>query len=125
MSWFTTEGISDTISFYPNQIRFLSPNNIKENRCLIYLFFYDRIPFGVFPENLDLNQFVHLNTMAVTIFDNKFMDNLECFYLKTTFDIAISSFYLIDDKIGAWYGYIERQNIWNYRKFWTCKMWVV
>ena len=28
----------------------------------------------------------------------KFMDNLEWSYLKTTFDIAITSFYLIDDK---------------------------
>ena len=63
--------------------------------------------------------------MAVTIFMNKFMDNLEWLDLKTTSDIAITSFYLIDDKIGAWYEYIERQNIWNYRKFWTCKMWVV
>jgi len=26
--------------------------------------------------------------------------------------------------MGAWYEYIERQNLWNYRKFWTCKMWV-
>ena len=53
------------------------------------------------------------------------MDNLEWLDLKTTFDIAITIFYLIDDKIGAWYEYIERQNIWNSRKFWTCKMWVV
>jgi hypothetical protein len=63
--------------------------------------------------------------MAVTIFDNEFMDNLEWFYLKTTSDIAINSFNLIDDKIGAWYEYIETQNIGNYRKCWTCKMWVV
>ncbi len=63
--------------------------------------------------------------MAVTIFMNNFMDNLECSDLKTTFDIAITSFYLIDDKIGAWYEYIERQAIWNYRKFCTYKMWVV
>ena len=35
LSWFTKENISDTISFYPNQISFLSPN-IKENRGLIY-----------------------------------------------------------------------------------------
>ena len=41
--------------------------------------------------------------MAVTIFDIKFMGNLEWFNLKTTSDIAIASFYLIDDKIGAWY----------------------
>jgi hypothetical protein len=53
------------------------------------------------------------------------MDDLEWSDLKTTSDIAINSFYLIDDKIGAWYEYIKRQNIWNYRKFWTCKMWVV
>ena len=92
LSWFTKEDISDTILFYPNQIRFLSPN-ITQNRVLIYLFFYDKIPFGVFPDNLDLNQFVHLNTMAITIFDNKFIDNLEWFYLKTTSDIAITSFY--------------------------------
>ena len=63
--------------------------------------------------------------MVVTIFTNKFMDNLEWSDLKTTSDVAITSFYLINDKIGAWYEYIERPNIWNYRKFWTCKMWVV
>ena len=38
--WFTKGGIFDTISFYPNQIRFLSPT-IKENISLIYLFFND------------------------------------------------------------------------------------
>ena len=63
--------------------------------------------------------------MAVTIFTNKFMDNLEWSDLKTTSHVAITSFYLINDKIGAWYEYIERQNIWNYINFWTCKMWVV
>jgi len=63
--------------------------------------------------------------MAVTIFRDNFMDNLEWSDLKTTSDIAITSLYLINDKIGAWYEYIERQNIWDYRKFWTCKMWVV
>jgi hypothetical protein len=122
--WFTKGGISDTISFYPNQIRFLSPT-IKQNKGLIYLFFNDEIPFGIFPHNLDLNQFVYLNTMAVTIFRDNFMDNLEWSNLKTTSDIAITSLYLINDKIGSWYEYIERQNIWDYRKFWTCKMWVV
>ena len=71
------------------------------------------------------NPLIYLNTMAVTIFTKKFMDNLEWSDLKTTFDIDRTSFFLIDDKIGAWYKYIERQNIWNYRKFWTCKMWVV
>ena len=94
--------------FFLNQIRFLSPT-IKENRGLIYLFFYDEIPFGIFPDDLDLNQFVSLNIMAVTIFMNKFMDNLECSQLKTTSDIAITSFYLVDDQIGAGYEYIERQ----------------
>ncbi len=89
--WFTKGGISDTISFYPNQIRFLSPT-IKENKSLIYLFFYDEIPFGICPDNLVLNQFVYLNTMADTIFTNKFMDNLELSDLKTTSDVAITSF---------------------------------
>ena len=63
--------------------------------------------------------------MAINIFTNKFMDSLERSDLKTISDIAITSFYLIDDKIGAWYDYIDRENIWNYKKFWTCKMWVV
>ena len=40
MLWFTKGGISDRISFFPNQIRFLSPT-IKENKSLIYLFFND------------------------------------------------------------------------------------
>jgi hypothetical protein len=113
LSWFTKGGISDTISFYPNQIRFLSPT-IQENRGLIYLFFYDEILVGVSQGNLDLNQFVHLNTMAVTIFTNHFMDNLERLNQNTTSNIAMTSFYLIDDKIGAWYEYIESKNIWNY-----------
>ena len=40
------------------------------------------------------------------------MDNLEQLDLKTTSNIAIiTSFYLIDDNIGAWYEYIERLNI--------------
>ena len=63
--------------------------------------------------------------MVVKIFMNKLMDNLEWLHLKRTYDITITSFYLIDDKISAWYEYIERQIYWNYRKFWTCKMWVV
>jgi hypothetical protein len=35
LSWFTKGGIFGTISFNPNQIRFLS-STIKENRGLIY-----------------------------------------------------------------------------------------
>ncbi len=49
--------------------------------------------------------------MAVTIFDNKFMENLELLDVKTTSDIPITSYYLIDDKISYWYEYIEKQNI--------------
>jgi hypothetical protein len=37
-TWFTKDGISDTISFCPNKIKFLSPT-IKENKGLNYLFF--------------------------------------------------------------------------------------
>ena len=98
LKWFTKEGIFDTISVYPNQIIFLSPA-IKENKGLIYLFFEDEIPFGFFPENLDLNHFVHLNTMAITIFDNQFMENLKKLNIKTTSSIPITSYYLIDDKL--------------------------
>ena len=123
LTWFTKKGISDTISFYPNQIKFESPS-IKENKGLTYLFF-DEISFGFFPENLHLNHFVHLNTMSVTIFDNKFVENLEWLDIKTTFGIPITSYYFIDDNIGAWYEYIERQNIWNNIKLWTFKRWVV
>ena len=104
-------------------MKILSPT-IKENKGLIYLFFDDEIPFGVFVEKIDLNHFVHLNTMAVTIFDNKLMENLECLDIKATSDIPITSFF-IGDKIGAWYEYIERQNICNNRQFLTWKMWVV
>ncbi len=53
------------------------------------------------------------------------MEILEWLDIKTTFGIPITTYDLIDDKIGYWYEYIEKQNIWNYRKFWTCKMWVV
>ena len=51
------------------------------------------LSLGVFPENLDLNQFVYLNTMADNIFTKNFMDNLEQLDLKTKCDIAITSFF--------------------------------
>ena len=35
LTWFTKEGISDTISCYPNQIKNLS-TTMKENKGLIY-----------------------------------------------------------------------------------------
>jgi len=44
------------------------------------------------------------------------MENLQWLDIKTTSGIAITSYNLINDKIGAWYEYIERQNIWGYRK---------
>ena len=59
--------------------------------------------------------------MAVTIFIKKFIEILVWLDIKTTSDISITSLYLIDD----WYEYVERQDIWNNRKIWTCKMWVV
>jgi len=37
--------------------------------------------------------------MAVTIFDNKFIENLEWLHVKTTSGIPIASYYLIDDKL--------------------------
>ena len=46
--------------------------------------------------------------MVVTIFENKFMENLEWLHIKTTHDIPITSYYLIDDKICYWYDYIEK-----------------
>ena len=79
--------------------------------------FYDEIPFGFSPENLDLNYFVHLNTMAVTIFDKKVTENLEWLDIKTTYGIPITSYYFIDDTIGYWYECIEKQDSWNYIKF--------
>ena len=106
----TKECISDTILFYPNQINFLSPT-IKGNKGYIYLFFNDKTPFGFFPENLDLNHSVHLNTITVTIVDNKFMENLEWLDIKTASHIPITSYYSIDGKFGYWYEYIEKQNI--------------
>jgi hypothetical protein len=39
--------------------------------------------------------------MAVTIFDNTFMENLEWLDIKTTYDISITSFNLFGEEIGA------------------------
>ena len=53
------------------------------------------------------------------------MENLEWLDIKATFGIPITSYNLTDDTIGYQYEYIVKQNIWGYKKFWTCKMWVV
>ena len=46
---------------------------------------------GFFPDNLDLNHFVHLNTMVITIFDIKFMENLEWLDIEKVSGIPITS----------------------------------
>ena len=64
--------------------------------------------------------------MAITIFSNKYMDNLNWLNMKALSNTPLTSYYLIDDKIGVWYDYIENhKDIWRYRTYWTCKMWVV
>jgi hypothetical protein len=77
------------------------------------LIFDDKIPFGFFPKDLDLNHFVHLNTMSVTIFDNKFMEKIYWLDIKVASGIPTTNNYLIYDNIGNWCDHIERQNIWN------------
>ena len=44
------------------------------------------------------------------------MENIEWLDIKTTYGIHKTSYYLIDDRFGACYEYIERQNIWGYKK---------
>ena len=72
------------IQFRFIQINFISPT-IKEKKGLIYLFFYDEIPFGFFPENLDLNLFVHLNiyrTFSIYISNSFLIYNIFISYCK-------------------------------------------
>ena len=58
--------------------------------------------------------------MAITIFDNKFIDNLNWLNIKATSGTPLTNYYLIDDKIGIWYDYIEKHNdMWRYNSYWT------
>ena len=32
---------------------------------------------------------------------------------------------LISSNVGDWYDHILKTKLWDYREFWTCRMWVV
>ncbi len=72
---FIKDGIYDTISFSTNQIKFLS-QTVKENCNLMYMLITNFILSGFSPTMYDFSKFTHLDTMAVNIFDFKFIDNL-------------------------------------------------
>ena len=63
------------MSFYPNQIKLLSPT-IKQNIFSIKMLIQSDIPFDFSPPIFEFNGLAHLNLMAVSIFDLKFVDNL-------------------------------------------------
>ena len=125
-SWFAKHGISDLISFRPNQIIFLSPS-IKQNLNFIYILIGDNFPFKFSLKLFDFNQFTYLNTMAVSILDLHFynMDDLVWFNEKINSDTPFTNYYLINNQIGKWYNYIKGKEIWHFIDYWTCKMWVV
>ena len=33
--------------------------------------------------------------------------------------------HLISPHVGDWYEHISKTKLWDYREFWTCRMWVV
>ncbi len=63
--------------------------------------------------------------MRINIFDLKFTSNLVSFNKTIAFDIPITCYYLINNKIGKWYNYIQRTETRHNREVWTCKMRVI
>lgn len=96
-----------------------------DNFDKMYMLIGNNYPIGFYPEEFELDKFPHLSEMAVKIYSNKFMDDLNWFNERVTLDIPITSHYLINEKIGKWYDHVQDKNLWQYREYWTCKMWVV
>ncbi len=89
-TWFTNDGISDSMSFYPNQIFFLSLT-IKENFDSIKMLIACDIPFHFSPTLFEFNYLAQLNIMAISIFNLKVIDNLVWFNIIMQSDIRSTS----------------------------------
>ena len=40
-------------------------------------------------------------------------------------NISLRNRHLISPHVGDWYDHISKTKLWDYREFWTCRMWVV
>jgi hypothetical protein len=110
LTWFTHGDISDSISFYPNQIQFLSPT-INEKFISIKMLIQSDISFDFSPTLFEFTKLTHLNTITISIFNLKFIDNLVWFNKTMQSYIRITSHHLTVRKIGKWYNFKKKNEI--------------
>ncbi len=86
---------------------------ITEKFDLFYMLIGKINSLGFFPTMFVFNKIAHLFTITISIFDLKFIDNLVWFNKTLAYDIPITSYYFINNKIGKLHIYINRKEIWH------------
>jgi hypothetical protein len=126
-NWIKYNGICDKLMFYPNQIDWLSSiikNRKDKMRGIISN--PEQIMCGTFPKEFDIyTLFPELNQVAVNIYANFVNDEDWLRNVLNDKNMFTKSRFLISKSVCTWYKQVKAMKLWEFRQYWTCKMWVV
>ena len=122
-NWFGPFGICDQLKFYPNQIKFLSllvKNKSDKLKHLVNTKFF----CGSLPDEFHTD-FNDIYDAASKTYMKILRNNTTWLQMNIDSKLSLRNRHLINPNVGDWYDHILTTKLWDYREFWTCRMWVV
>ena len=122
-NWFGPSGICYELKFYPNQIKFLSlsvKNKSDKLKQIVNTNFF----CGSLPNEFHTDFYDIYETASTTYIEN-FRNNTTWLQTNIHLKKSLRNRHLISPTVGNWYDHILTTKLWDYREFWTCRMWVV
>ena len=123
-NWLEPSGICDQLKFYPDQIKFISLLVKKKSdkfKNLINTFFFVN---NHFPTNFI--QILLTDEMQLQkIYKENYQNNTTWLQVNIHSNTSLRNRHLINPRVVDWYEHIIKTKLWDYREFWTCRMWVV
>jgi len=122
-NWFGPSGICYELKFYPNQIKFLSLS-VKNKSDKLKQIVNTKIFCGSLPNEFHTDFYDIYETASTTYIEN-FRNNTTWLQTNIHLKKSLRNRHLISPTVGNWYDHILTTKLWDYREFWTCRMWVV
>jgi hypothetical protein len=122
-NWFGPSGICYELKFYPNQIKFLSLS-VKNKSDKLKQIVNTKFFCGSLPNEFHTDFYDIYETASTTYIEN-FRNNTTWMQTNIHLKKSLRNRHLISPTIGNWYDHILTTKLWDYREFWTCRMWVV
>jgi hypothetical protein len=122
-NWFGPSGICDQLKFYPNQIKLLSLSVKNKSDKLKHLV-NTKIFCGSLPDEFHTD-FIEIYNAASKTYMENFRNNNTWLQTNKHSNLSLRNRHLISPNVGDWYDHILTTKSWDYREFWTCRMWVV